>query len=49
MKDDVIIIQITGIDEDGHIMGLGSDGVVYMDDHANNSTGWVVYVPLNFK
>jgi len=52
-KDSVKIIQMMGMPNDecwqGHILGLGSDGIVYIDDHTNGVDEWVVYAPLNFK
>ena len=47
--DDVKIIQMMGMPNDqcwqGHILGLGSDGIVYIDDGCE----WVVYMHLKFS
>jgi len=47
----VKIIQFMAMDNNetwqGHILGLGDDGVLYIDDGKNAS--WEVYIPLKFK
>ncbi len=44
----VKIVQIIPTPNDDHwggcVLGLGSDGVVYMSDHVRNESGWIVYV-----
>ena len=48
----VKIIQIMGMPGDatwqGRTLGLGDDGVVYMDEHSNGS-GWVTYIKDEYK
>ena len=50
---EVRIVQIFPMENHEHwqgcILGLGSDGVVYIDDHANCESGWKVYVKDAFK
>ena len=50
---DVKIIQIVGMPNDecwqGHILGLGDDGVVYISSHLHGNDGWDVYMPLKFS
>ncbi len=47
------IIQIMGMPNDqcwqGHVLGLGNDGVVYISCHVDHKQQWEVYIPLNFK
>lgn len=49
----VKIIQIMGMPNDacwqGHILGLGDDGVVYVDDHVNGVAVWLEYIPMVIK
>lgn len=49
----VKIIQIMGMPNDacwqGHVLGLGDDGIVYMDDHNNGVRGWIEYIPMVIK
>ena len=44
----VKIVQIFPMENNecfqGHILGLGDDGVVYIDDHRHDKSGWNVYV-----
>ena len=53
MKTEVKIVQIFPMENSecwhGHILGLGDDGVVYMDDHSHDKTGWYVYVEDEFR
>jgi hypothetical protein len=32
----------------GHVLGLGSDGVVYINSHDKDDESWHVYMPLVF-
>ena len=45
----VKIIQIVTLPDDGnwrgHVLGLGDDGVTYIDQHLGTSPRWVVYIP----
>ena len=49
----VKIIQMMGMPNDecwqGHILGLGDNGVVYISSHLNGNDKWDVYMPLEFN
>lgn len=48
----VRIIQIFPMENtqtwQGHILGLGDDGVVYVDTHSCGKSGWEVYTEDKF-
>lgn len=52
-KPDVRIVQIFPMENNecwqGRVLGLGDDGVVYIDDHSDGNSGWRVYIEDQFK
>ncbi len=52
MSPEVKIIQIFPNPSEcwqGHVLGLGNDGVVYIDNHSNGDSGWNVYIEDKLK
>ena len=53
MSPEVKIIQIFPMENNegwqGHVLGLGDDGVVYIDNHSNGDSGWNVYIEDKLK
>ncbi len=53
MIEEIKIIQIMAMPNDqcwqGHVLGLGSDGVVYINSHDRGDESWHVYMPLVFS
>ena len=49
----VKIIQIIATENSnmwqGCLLGLGDDGVVYIESYRNKEVSWNVYLPLKFK
>lgn len=53
MSPEVKIVQIFPMENNecwqGRVLGLGNDGVVYIDDHSEGESGWRVYIEDKFK